>query len=191
MNDTFTIKHDSVESYVRLLCVSYSDIRRSYLRNAPDINRTLDAGDVTSAIKQMVRVYKLPSGLVRRVGYSARIQYPAAMHIEFTVDLSCITSCTLLFRESQKSLLSLSRYELLHIVGHELAHARMYHDKHQFHQSEFATDILALLVTGDSRGYRKNMVRDFIHMQSGYLRQDLLPELFRCLDMYAERIYLK
>jgi len=78
---------------------------------------------------------------------------------------------------------------ILHIIAHELAHARMAIDAHKLRHSEFATDVLALLVTGTSKGYNEFMTSTFV--QHGYIRRELLGEIYHCLSKYSDTIYMK
>ena len=188
-DDSGSIKKEEVETIVRELSVSYSHIRRSFQESIHRIDAYLDAGDVTSAIQLFARTYSLPRGYVKRVGYSAKIDSPAALIFQFDLLKHRVVKCTVYFQDSKTDLLKLPRYRFLHMVAHELAHARMALDLHSLRLSEFATDVLAVLTTGNSREYTKTMFAD--HIQYGYIRADILDELFRCLNLYAERIYIK
>ncbi len=188
VDDSATIRSGDVEAVVRKLCVSYHFARRSFNKYERKINTLIDSGDVTGAIQLMTNVYRLPSGFVRRVGYSAKIPAPAALNTKTALFTDDAITSTVYFRSSKADLQKMSRYLFLHMVGHELAHARMNRDKHVLSQSEFATDVLAVLVTGNSRGYTEAMVSDTVRF--GYIRRELLPEVFRCLGLYADRIYL-
>lgn len=188
VNDSESVKKNEVETIVRKLSVSYSHIRRSFRKKEKDINLALDNSNVTAAIQILAQVYRLPSGFVKRVGYSAKIKSPAALNSQFDFVRNRVIECTVYFQDSKAGLLRIPRYRFLHMTAHELAHARMQRDIHPLHTSEFATDVLALLATGDSKGYTDAMVNDYI--QYGYIRRELLDELFRCLNMYADRIYL-
>jgi hypothetical protein len=188
VNDTYEIHKSDVEMIVRRICVSYSHIRRSFRKSERLISDTLANGDVTTAIQLLSENYLLPNGFVERVGYSAKITAPAALHSQFNSSSGRVIKCTVYFQDSRTALLSMPRYRFLHITAHELAHARMQKDNHPLRTSEFATDILALLVTGDSKGYTSNMLDDYV--QYGYIRRELLEEVFRCLGLYADSVYL-
>lgn len=188
-DDSLSIKRNEVEAIVRKLSVSYSHIRRSFRKREQEINTTLDSGDITAAIQLLAEVYRLPKRFVKRVGYSATIRSPATLHSQLDLVCNRVIECTVYFQDSKAELLRMPRYHFLHMTAHELAHARMQLDAHPLHISEFATDVLALLATGDSKGYIDTMVNDYI--QYGYIRRDLLNETFHYLSMYADRIYLK
>lgn len=188
-NDIDTIRKNDVEKIVRKLCVSYSHIRQSFIRSERFISDTLEKGDLTGAIQLLSEIYQLPNGFVQRVGYSAKIDCRATLQSEFDSHSGKTIRCTVYFQDSRTGLLDMPRYRFLHMTAHELAHAKMRKDTHPLRTSEFATDILALLVTGDSKGYAASMLDDEI--QFGYIRRDLLEEVFRCMNLYAERIYLR
>lgn len=188
VDDTDTIRKSDVEKIVRRLCVSYSHIRRSFRKSEGLISDTLAKGDLTTAIQLLAESYQLPNGFVERVGYSAKITAPAALQSQFNSFSGKVIKCTVYFQDSRTRLLSMPRYRFLHMTAHELAHARMQKDCHPLRTSEFATDILALLVTGDSKGYTSNMLDDYV--QYGYIRRELLEEVFRCLGLYADSIYM-
>ncbi|MEX0917526.1 MAG: hypothetical protein WDZ93_00025 [Candidatus Paceibacterota bacterium] len=189
INDRDSIQKSGVEAIVRKLCVSYSHIRRSFQKNEESINSALDKGDVTRAVQLLAQTYRLPGKFVRRVGYSAKINSPAALQSQLSITHGQVLECDIFFQDSKAGLLNIPRYRLLHMTAHELSHARMQKDAHPLHVSEFATDVLALLVTGYSKGYVDTMVSDYIHY--GYIRSELLNELFRCLGLYADRVYIR
>jgi len=189
INDSNNIQKKDVELIVRKLCVSYSQIRRSFRKSEAQINHVLDKGDPTTAIQLLADTYHLPDGFVQRVGYSAKINSLAALQSEFDFVRNRVIKCTVYFQDSRTGVLTMPRYRFIHMVAHELSHARMQKDMHSLRTSEFATDVLAILATGDSKGYTTSMLDD--HIEYGYIRRDLLNELFRCLGLYAERIYLR
>lgn len=189
VNDTDTIKKSDIEGIVRRLCVAYAHLRRSFRKNEVHISNIIKNGDLTGAIQLLAEIYQLPNGFIERVGYSAKIDSPAALQSEIDIFRGKVVKCTVYFQDSRTTLLSIPRYRFLHMTAHELAHARMQKDGHRFKTSEFATDILALVVMGDSKGYTSSMLDD--HVRYGYIRRDLLEEVFRCLGLYAERIYLR
>jgi hypothetical protein len=177
-----------VELIVRELSVSYSQVRRSFIKQKQDIDNALDNGDLTESVRLLGKVYNLPNGFVQRVGYSAKIKSPAILQSDFDAVGQRFLRCTVYFRDSRAELLNIPRYRLLHMAAHELAHARMQKDMHPLRTSEFATDVLAVLVMGSSNGYLTHMIDE--RMRLGYIRHDLLDEVFRCLGQYAESMYL-
>lgn len=189
VDDSDTMKKGDVEAVVRKLCVSYHLLRRSFKSKELKINDLVNKGEVTEAIQLMANVFKLPQGFVKRVGYSAKIFSPAALHSNFELFTTRLIDCTVYFRSSKAEMQRMCRYLMLHMVAHELAHARMRKDVHSFRTSEFATDVLAVLVIGSSKSYTEAMVNDYV--QHGYIRRELLPEVFRCLNLYADNIYLR
>ncbi len=189
VNDSASIEHKDVEAIVRKLCVSYADVRRSFLQRSSKITKAIETNDVTEAVRLMVKVYRLPPKFLRRVGYSAKMQPPAALHTQFDPIRQQPLSGVMYFQASKQSLGKEPTYRLVHIIAHELAHARMQFDRHSLKRSEFATDVLAVLVSGDSAGYQNAMVRSDV--QYGYIRRDLLQEVFRCLNRYSAAVYLK
>jgi len=192
VNDSETIQKNEVDAIVRKLCVSYSGIRRMFSLRESAINLALDEQKVTEAIRYMVKVYGLSTEFVKRVGYSASIPSPAALQMEFLGINPKPVRGTMFFQQARISLCDMPRYRLLHIIAHELAHARMYYDMHELSKSEFATDVLALLATGNAREYSENMHAETSYYveQHGYIRHELHEEVFRCLAKYAPAIYL-
>lgn len=188
-DDRDIVKLTEVEEIVRILCVSYSHIRRSFIQNENEINTLLKDGDVNKVIGILIRVYGLPKGFIKRIGYSAKIDAAAALQLKVEIFTGKPLGGTVYFKYSQSDLCKISPYLVLHMMAHELAHARMAIDCHKLQYSEFATDILALLATGNSKGYDKHMTSPFV--QYGYIRTDLLDELYRHLARYLEIIYLK
>ncbi len=192
VDDSKTIQRDEVDAIVRKLCVSYSSIRRSFFLSETTINLALDEKKVTKAVDCMAKVYGFNTEFVKRVGYSASIQSFAAFHLKYIGMNPVPVQGTILFQQSRISLCGMPRYSLLHIIAHELAHGRMYCDLHELSTSEFATDVLALLVAGNARGFSKNMyIANPCHFaRYGYIRPELHEEVFRCLAKYAPVIYL-
>ncbi len=189
VNDMSIIRVEDVEKIVRNLCVTYHWIRRSFKNNEAKINHLCDNGSISAAIQLMTKVFGLPDGFVRRVGYSANINSPAMLSTEIDMLTNRPIACTVLLQSSKTDLQKMCRYLVLHMLAHELAHARMRLDRYYMQKSEFATDVLAVLVTGSSKGYSEAMIDEAV--QWGYIRRELLPEVFRCLALYAERIYLR
>jgi len=194
-DDTFEIKKPEVETIVRKLSVTYNRFRFSFLKMEKAVDAALDAGDVTLAINVIIKVYQLPKDLIPKVGYSAKISSIAMLVTETDViwnlasgSFNSKVRCKLLLRASKCELLGEPRYRLKHIIGHELSHARMAIDGYVYRDSEFVTDVLALLVTGNYKGYADHLVT--ATGQYGYIRSDIRGEVFRCLALYSERIYL-
>lgn len=191
--DTYTITFDEVESIVRQISVSYAHIRRSYLQHVSEIDNLLDAGKINQTVLCLRHVYGLPTGFIKSILYKqklnglAQIQFfgdPLTRHYHYA---------HIEFKDNKADLLQQPRYRLIHMIAHELAHARLKIDRHPLERSEFATDILALVATGYKSGYDKAMlVRDGnLSGQYGYIRRELLYEVYRCLNMYADRFYMK
>jgi len=193
VNDKNSIVECDVDKIVRHLCVSYAQIRIEFARNIRLINLALDQNDVTTVIKIMRRVFDLPSGFVKKVGYSAKIEAIAMLRIEYHPVSGLPLQSTMYFQKSCVELCKMPRYRLLHVIGHELSHARMHIDNHKYRPSEFATDVLSLIATGSSVDYVKHMreqTADYI-LEYGYIRTDLFDALFCSLDKYASVAYLK
>jgi hypothetical protein len=189
VNDRNTITFAQIEGIVRAVCVSYSLVRRSFLEQQPIIEEALKNGDVSEAVVLLAKCYQLPAGLVKRVGYAANISCPAMIITRRECASGRLLSCELYFRQSKQDLCAMPQYKLLHAIAHELAHARLIMDKHSLVLSEFAVDITALLVTGNSKGYNEFVASDDILY--GYIRAELLGEIYRCLAKYSSVIYLK
>ncbi len=190
VDDKFIIKRADVETIVREVCVSYAHLRRSFLTAYSYLNKQLDDGDLASAVCSLMETFALPSNFCTRVRYNAKGLSPAAvaaMEMDFTRNNHPLSG-TLLFVESKTAVIQTPRYRLIHVIAHELAHARMFLDKHPRRTSEFGTDVLALMVTGDAKGLPE-------HMQTltgfyGYIRPDLNQAVFRALRQHSEKIYL-
>jgi hypothetical protein len=189
VNDSATVLRKDVGTIVRELCVSYSDLRRSFSSSRHEIEAAIDAGEVTEAVKLMVKVYRLPPRFLQRIGYSAKINGEAALHTMIDPIQFKPVRGVMYFRFSRAKLSTEPSYRLMHMIAHELTHARMRFDMHPHMLSEFATDVVALLVTGDSAGYQKAMICST--GQYGYIRPDLHHEVFRCLNDYSDAVYLK
>lgn len=191
INDSQTIRACEVEEIVRKLCVSYAHLRRVFFSHYSCINQQLNEGDVTGAVKTLIDVYKLPQGFTRRVGFRVRglpNEALAVMRMDLKFPEMVPVCADLLFRYPKEEVLAMPRYRLIHIIAHELTHARMFLDQHALAHSEFATDVVALMVTGDAKGHCENMSHFLGYY--GYIRSDLYDEVFRCLGSYAERMYL-
>jgi len=189
VDDSDSVTSDQVERIVRTLCVSYSHVRRSFVRNHGAVNVALKEGDVNEAVLLLARCYRLPGGFLKRIGYSAKMSAPAALQTRVDFFTKRPLSSTLYFQQSKEELCRMPHYMILHIIAHELAHARMAIDAHKLRHSEFATDVLALLVTGTSKGYNEFMTSTFV--QHGYIRRELLGEIYHCLSKYSDTIYMK
>ncbi|MEY3784031.1 MAG: hypothetical protein RLZZ230_353 [Candidatus Parcubacteria bacterium] len=189
VDDGNSIERNQVEEIVRALCVSYSQIRCSFFQNQPAINVALASGDITKVVQIMAECYKIPKGFLKQIGYSAKISSVA--QIIFKVDvLACRTlGCTMYFQKTKVELCKGSDYLLFHMIAHELAHARLRLDSHALCNSEFATDVLAVLVIGNRKGHCSVIINQY--EQYGYIRKELVTELFRCLEKYSGVIYLK
>lgn len=188
VDDSQSITRDQVEGIVRTLCVSYAHVRRSFIANHTVIERALDDGDTTQVVQLVADVFKLPKKYLKRIGYSANMPHPAMMETEEELFTGRPVSGTLYFQQSKVDLLKMPSYRLLHIIAHELTHARMTIDKHKLRRSEFAVDVTALLVSGNSKEYGTSMLSPFV--QYGYIRRELLDEIYRCLSKYSPVIYL-
>lgn len=194
--DRDTIKSTEVEAIVRALCISYSLQRRSFQAKFSQIENTLVNGEVTKVIKVMSQVFRLPEQFIKRVGYAASIQNPSMIRMEsFGVNRPPYQA-ELYFSSSRPELAKNNQYLTLHMIAHELSHARLYLDRHPLRFSEFATDVLALLVVGEARGFSSSMSirtfgpNGFEAEEIGYIREDIQPEVFRCLGRFSETIYL-
>jgi len=173
------------------ICVSYAWIRKVFMCKQTEINELIDSGDLTGAIKLIIGLYRLPNQFIKRVGYSAKslpITATAAMQLETPVGSTRPIAGTLLFTASKPDVTSIPRYRLLHVITHELAHARMNLDDHKLRHSEFATDVLALLVSGNAQDFSDQM--NDVFMEYGYIRPDLYRTVFATLHRHAENIYL-
>lgn len=195
-HDRDHIHTKQVAGIVRDLCVSYSLLRRSFLQRLTEIDHKLEGGDITGLIREMIHIYNLPHRFIKQVGYNAKISAPAMLQMEFVGSNQRPQSSTLYFRSAQKALTTEKRYLLLHMIAHELAHARLHLDVHTHRLSEFTTDVLALLVTGDADSFSATMqaVRVSGHSlrieEHGYIRPELQPEVYRCLQRYVDTVYL-
>lgn len=189
IDDSESVTHDQVEGIVRALCVSYSHVRRSFFKKHTVILSALNDGDVTEVVLLVAECYDLPKGYLKRIGYSAKMPDPAMMETERELFTGKHLGGTLYFQQSKVDLCKMPRYRLLHIIAHELTHARMAIDAHKLKRSEFAVDVTALLVAGNSKGYNESMTSPFV--QYGYIRRELLDEIYRCLAKYSPVIYLR
>ena len=190
-NDRHSMKLEDVEGVVRKLCVSYALVRRSFIKNESNINQMLDNGDLTQAVSALGKVFHLPPAFRKRVGYNAKKIGPnalAAMHMKVHRFYGVPVSGHMLFLESKEVALRQPRYRLLHMIAHELSHARMYLDRHELATSEFATDLLAMLVMGNASDFRTYL--NPLGAEYGYVRPSLYDEVFKSMEKYYDKIYL-
>ena len=191
-DDKLSIQESDVEKIVRKICVSYAHLRRSFLSSYAQVNKELDQGNVTAAVEILIRVFKFPVGFCKRIGFNTKglpETAVASMLLQSVGNKSRPFSGTLLFVQDKQTVIKVPRYRLIHIIAHEFSHARLFLDLHELCESEFATDTLALLVTGDADGFAKNM--QSLEGVYGYIRPDLYPALFRAMKKYSEVVYLR
>ena len=189
VDDSDFVSYEQVEGIVRSLCVSYAHVRRSFLQNQNTITAALKAGEVKEAVLLLSAGYRLPRSILKGIGYSKKMSAIASLNMEVETFSGRLLRSTMYFQQSKVDLCEMPQYRLLHIIAHELAHARMHIDRHKLQRSEFATDVLALLVTGNSKGYDEAMIEPFARY--GYIRSELLDEVYRCLAKHADVIYMK
>ncbi len=195
-NDRDTIRENQVEGIVRDICVSYSLLRRSFLKRFAYIDAKLSQGDISAVVTEMISIYKVPKGFIKRIGYAAKIDSPAMLQMVRLNYAERPQSAELFFQASKEGLTRENHYLVLHMIAHELAHARLYLDGHRHRHSEFATDVLGLMVVGDSVNHSAIMttvqIDGYVAYTSeyGYIRQELRQEVYRCLKKYTDTVYL-
>jgi hypothetical protein len=195
-NDRETTKKSEVELIVRDICISYSQFRPAFSSQLSLVEKKLASGDVTDVVQLLTKVFRLPPDFIKRVGYSANIVSPAMLRMDFYSPDKPPYQAELYFSSNRASLAKGHFYLTLHMIAHEFAHARMYLDQHALRYSEFATDVLALLVVGSAHDYSSTMLNHRIEGRAivtdiyGYIRSDIQPEVYRCLSRFAETIYL-
>ena len=191
INDREMVTEKQAKIMTRKICVSYAQVRRSFMRKQTEINKLIDQSDVTGAIKLTIDAYQLPKQFSKRVGYSAKslpTTAVAAMQLKTRIGTTRPIAGTLLFARSKSDVIAMPRYRLIHVIAHELAHARLNLDDHELMRSEFAVDVLALLVSGNAHEFSDNM-KDSVS-EYGYIRPDLHCTVFATLHRHAENIYL-
>jgi hypothetical protein len=196
-NDRDSLQRSEVEVIVRHLSVSYSLLRRAFQQRYTTIIGLLESGDVTAVVGEMVQVFGLPKGFVTRVGYAAKIASPAEVQLAFKGFTDTLVSAEIYFKHTKAELASLSEHSVpLVMIAHEVAHIRLYLDRHPLRFSEFATDTLAHLVTSDITSIAQpKLIRWLDHGLTttdsiGYVRLELRPELARHIERYGSTIYL-
>lgn len=185
VNDMHLITYQQVPDIVRPLCVSYARLRPRFLTSESRIKRELDNGDLDGAVQLLLDVFDIPDQLFQKIGYNAAhlpAHTLAAIRMYHTASDDRLVCANLIFSKSKAQVLQTPRRQLIQTLAHELAHARMYHDRHVLRESEFATDVLALLVTGSAG--------DYDPIYAGYIRKGLYQTVLRSLHTYGEVVYL-
>ncbi len=192
INDAHTMKPSQVDDLVREIAIPYSALRATFTRKYAEITDDLDHDDVVACIDRLITIFQLPKGFCQRVGFSAKQLVDGAaagMLIRSSYLTGKPLEGTLVFRDSKTTLLrETPRYRLIHMIAHELAHVRLQLDAHPWEQSEFATDVLALLATGNAEGFMRHM---YVPAgQYGYIRKELVPLVLKAMHRYADILYV-
>ncbi len=192
VNDRFTMTRTEVGQVTRKICVSYARLRRSFFAVYPEITKTMEGGDLSRVIEQLLQVFEIPAGLCTPVEYSSKDVSQnclAEFRGMFRARDKKLVSARLLFAAGKQEILSMPEYRVLHMIAHEVSHIRLLLDQHELALSEFATDVLATLVIGDAKGYLEHMAAG--GMIIGYVRPDLYDDFFRALARYSDVIYVR
>ncbi len=194
INDAHSVTSSDASRVVRDLCISYTSIRRTFLVTYNDIHEAFEDGNITRIAKLMESVFGLPSGFVKKVGFSATISGGkfdtalAGMLFSHRHPDNLPLDGTLLFKDSKEVVCRYSEALVLHTIAHEYSHARLRLDGHLLRNSEFATDILAIIATGTTERYLENIHKSGTTV--GYIREALFEVVFTALAKHADTIYL-
>lgn len=186
-NDREQITAKKSEEITKELCVYYSLLHRSFLKKYAEIQQSYEQRDISEVINLYLKVFGIPQGFCTRVGYSStKISQKgfAAMSLKFFLGTEKPVSGDIIFSVAKADLFQYSSCFIQNVIAHEISHARLFLDGHRLRQSEFATDVLALLVTG---------CRD-LHQQRSpvgyYIRPDLRATICRTIERHLDIIYL-
>lgn len=134
----------------------------------------------------------IPKGILKRIGTSAKIDSFAiikTIHIgDRTVDAD------IEFQMDRESLFRTRKEIVLFALAHELSHLRFDADHFKHSRSEFATDVMAILMLAYGpdfsiqRAVREERLGGIAHY--GYIKDELYPTVFEAIQKHAHTIHL-
>jgi len=194
IDDAHVIKESEVPRIVRSLCIPYTGIRRSFFAKYVELSELFNEGKMVEFVKLFATIFELPQGFIKKIGYSTTIKNRqfngafAGILQAFNRTDGELVAGILLFRDSKEAICKCPEQLILHTVAHELSHVRLALDKHTLVRSEFAADVLAVIVTGSPERYLECIAKP--GCRYGYIRPELYKVFFTSFVRQVDTIYL-
>lgn len=175
------------------VCIRYSNLKERFAERKVDIDEAFSKKDLEGLVDIMASVFMIPDGVLKRIGTSAKIN---AFAIIQTVHIGDRTvGADIAFQMDRGSVFRTRKEIVLFALAHELSHLRFDIDHFKHSRSEFATDLLAILMLayGPDFSIQKAVREDRLQgiiTHYGYIKDNLYPIVFETIQKYAHTIHL-
>jgi hypothetical protein len=167
-------------------------LKDRFAERKTNLNDAFKRKDLEDLVGIMISVFMIPGGIIKRVGTSAKIDSFAVIKTIYIGNR--IIDADIAFQMDRDSIFRTRKEIVLFALAHELSHLRFDLDHFKHSRSEFATDLLAILMLAYGSNFsiqkavREEGLDDITHY--GYIKDELYPTVFETIQKHAHTIHL-
>lgn len=185
-NDSDVLTAKRLKNIVLELSISYGHLRIDE-KEVGKLIALWDQKDLIEIVATIADIYKVPRASVkialgRRSELKEKDAY-AEVRVGFRGEAHRISHT-----QNRQQILAGTCEMFVYSIGHEMAHIRLHTDRHQWRQSEVATDLLCLVLGFE--GFYKALRKEYMLGRVGYIPAHMTKAVYAEIDKRAHVLYL-